>query len=307
MRNGKGQGRKAESALTTLGILGFALVGLFSKRPGGGAARSELVRPGQGTGKDGARSPLGAGSSPGNSASKVEHPPGVIGIAKAVFARIGRDNITLVAAGVAFYVMLAIFPALAALVSLYALVGNPADIAARMGEYGGLLPPEALKLITDGLNSFAQKSGSQLSLALVTSVLLSLFSARAGISSVMTGLNIAYEETEKRSFIMQNVVALALTLAGVVFAILVVLALAVVPIVLKFLNLSGFTATLLNVLALAAARRAGGHGLLGHLPLRAFAQPPALALDQLGLGHRHTRLAARLVSVFDLCEQVRVL
>lgn len=248
MRNRNGQGRKAESALTTLAILSFALVGLVTKRSNV-AAQPSVPGPQQASASDqGTRSPLGAGSDPGASAPPVDHPPGLIGIVRTIFNRIGRDNITLVAAGVAFYAMLAMFPALAAIVSLYALVGDPADVARRISEYGSLLPPEALKLITDGLQGFAQKSGSQLSFALGTSVLFALWSARAGISSVMTGLNIAYEETEKRSFIMQNVIALVLTLGAVVFTIVIILAVAVVPIVLKFLSLSNLTATLLDIL-----------------------------------------------------------
>ncbi len=178
----------------------------------------------------------------------MAHAPGFVGLGKSILDRTGRDNITLVAAGVAFYVILAIFPALAMTVSLYALFGNPADVAIRIQSYGGLLPPESLKLITDGLNSFAQKSNSQLSLALVTSVLLALWSARAGISSVMTGLNIAYEETETRSFIMQNVIALALTAGGVVFAIMVFVAVPIVPIALKLLHIGGLAATLVDLL-----------------------------------------------------------
>ena len=80
------------------------------------------------------------------------------------------------------------------MVSLYGLVGNPSDIADRVSDYGYLLPPEAMKLITDGLHNFAKTAGSTLSWTLVTSLLVALWSARAGISSVMTGLNIAYEE-----------------------------------------------------------------------------------------------------------------
>ena len=193
----------------------------------------------------GERPPLGGGQDGGASGPPVDHPPGLIGVVRALVSRISRDNITFVAAAVAFYVMLAIFPALAALVSIYGLVGDPADVARRVGDYGSLLPPEALKLITDGLNSFAQKSGSQLSFALATSVVLAIWSARSGMSAVMTGLNIAYEEAERRSFIVQNLVALGLTFASVLFAGLVVLAIAGVPIILATLSLDSFTAMLL--------------------------------------------------------------
>ncbi len=232
------------SAWTAIAILGFALVGVLKRPsgpiPGTGGLASVAQQPGH-------DAKGGETSRPGASDQPTQHPPGVMGVGRAVFDRFGRDNISLVAAGVAFYVMLSIFPALAAMVSLYALVGNPADVASRISDYGNLLPPEALKLITDGLNNFAKTAGSTLSTALVTSVLLALWSARAGISSIMTGLNIAYEETEKRSLVVQTLVALALTVGGVVFAILIILALAIVPIILKFLYLGSFAETLFNL------------------------------------------------------------
>ncbi len=232
------------SAWTAIAILGFALVGVLKRPagpvPGTGGLAVAAQRPG-------ADAKSAETSRPGASDQPTQHPPGVMGVGRAVFDRFGRDNISLVAAGVAFYVMLSIFPALAAMVSLYALVGNPDDVASRISDYGNLLPPEALKLITDGLHNFAKTAGSTLSTALATSVLLALWSARAGIASIMTGLNIAYEEIEKRSFIVQTLVALGLTVGGVVFAVFIVLALAVVPIVLKFLYLGSFAETLINL------------------------------------------------------------
>ncbi len=177
----------------------------------------------------------------------IEHAPGLVGIAKAVFSRFGQDNISLIAAGIAFYILAAIFPALAALVSIYGLFADPSQLANRVSGLKGVLPPEALKIITDGLNNFAHKSGSQLSFALVISLVIALWSARAGMSSVMTGLNIAYEETEKRSFVMQNVIALALTLGGIVFAIAAIVAVAVVPAALALLHADGFAMQILAV------------------------------------------------------------
>ena len=177
----------------------------------------------------------------------VGQKPALIGIGRAVFDRFGRDNISLIAAGIAFYILAALFPALAAMVSIYGLVADPTQVAERIKGLGGMLPPEAVKIITDGIENFAHKSGSQLSFALVISLVLALWSARAGMSSVMTGLNIAYEETEKRSFIMQNIIALALTLGGILFGILVILAVAIVPAALAFLHADGVVAQALDI------------------------------------------------------------
>ncbi len=238
------KGSPSGSAWTTVAVLGFALVGAL-KRPQSAPGQA-LANPPDGRG-DGQRPNAGAADAgPGTDGEPTKHPPGFMGIARAVYDRFGNDNISLVAAGVAFYVMLSIFPALAAMVSLYALVGNPNDVASRISEYGYLLPPEALKLITDGLHNFAKTAGSTLSWALATSLLLALWSARAGVASVMTGLNIAYEETEKRSFIVQTLVALALTVGAVLFAVVVIFAVAVIPIITKFLYLDTVAATLVE-------------------------------------------------------------
>ena len=179
--------------------------------------------------------------------SVIAQKPGLIGIGRSVVDRFGRDNISLIAAGIAFYILAALFPALAAMVSIYGLVADPKQVTERVAGLSGILPPEALKIITDGIDTFAQKSGSQLSFALVVSLALALWSARAGMSSVMTGLNIAYEETEKRSFVMQNVVALALTLGGILFGILVILAVAIVPAAFAFLHSDGIAAQVLDI------------------------------------------------------------
>jgi membrane protein len=248
------KGTPSGSAWTAAAVLGFALVGVL-KRPqmttsGGVPAGRPAVKPGAAARQGSAQPQAGSGSSDSNKAgtsgTATKHPPGLIGIARAVFDRFGNDNISLVAAGVAFYIMLSIFPALAALVSLYALVGNPDDVASRIQDYSYLLPPEAMKLIIDGLHNFAKTAGTTLTWALVTSVVLALWSARAGVSSVMTGLNIAYEEVETRSFIMQTVIALGLTLGGVIFAAVVVFAVAVIPIILNLLPFGTFFGTLLN-------------------------------------------------------------
>jgi len=127
-------------------------------------------------------------------------------IAKNVITRIGRDNLMLVAAGVAFYAMTAIFPAIAAFVSIYGLFSNPSAVQNQIAQFGSLIPETSLKLLTDALQSFASKSNSALNLALFVSLALAVWSAKAGVSSLMTGLNITNETIEKRSFLLQQLV-----------------------------------------------------------------------------------------------------
>jgi membrane protein len=120
-------------------------------------------------------------------------------IGKNVFLRAGRDNLSLVAAGVAFYAMTAIFPAIAVFVSVYGLFADPHTVEQQIANYSDLLPANSLKLLTAALQNFAGNRHSTLNVALVVSVGFALWSAKAGVSSLMTGLNIANQTVEKRS------------------------------------------------------------------------------------------------------------
>jgi membrane protein len=149
-----------------------------------------------------------------------------------VWRRVGADNLALVAAGVAFYAMLAVFPALAAFVSTYGLIADPHSVRQTAVELSAFLPPEAAKLLIDALSALVDKAPSRLSLGLMLGLLIALWGARAGMSALMTGLNIANEEEEKRGFIEQQIVALLLTIGALMVAGVVVVALAVIPVVL---------------------------------------------------------------------------
>jgi membrane protein len=162
----------------------------------------------------------------------------LVKIATNVVVRVGRDNLMLVAAGVAFYAMTAIFPAIAAFVSIYGLFADPNAVQEQISQYSSLLPADSLKLLTDALRNFASKSNSTLNIALLLSLGIALWSAKAGVSSLMTGLNIANETNEKRSFIVQQSVALGLTVGAVVFAAVAFSAIALLPVVINFLPLA---------------------------------------------------------------------
>jgi membrane protein len=152
-----------------------------------------------------------------------------------VFLRIGRDNLMLVAAGVAFYAMTAIFPAIAAFVSIYGLFADPHAVQAQIVAYSSLFPENALKLLTGALDSFSSKSGSALNAALLISLAIAIWSAKAGVSSLMTGLNIANETIEKRNFFIQQGIALALTVGAILFSIIALATIALLPAVTAFL------------------------------------------------------------------------
>ena len=160
--------------------------------------------------------------------------------------RIGRDNLMLVAAGVAYYAMLAIFPGIAAFVSIYGIFADPNSVQGEIAGLGELLPENSLKLLTDALQAFARKSNSTLNIAALLSLAIAIWSAKAGVSALMTGLNIANETTEKRSLLIQQSAALALTIGAILFAILSLAAVALLPALIDFLPLSSGAKTALG-------------------------------------------------------------
>ena len=145
---------------------------------------------------------------------------------KRAWTETGDDNVGLIAAGVAFYGFLAIVPLLGATVLSYGLIASPHTVIANMKSLTAVMPAQAAQLVGDQLLHVVQTSGGKKGLGLLVALGVALFGARGGAGAVMTALNIAYEEKEKRGFIATNVTALAITAAAVLVAILAVVAMA---------------------------------------------------------------------------------
>lgn len=128
------------------------------------------------------------------------------------------DNLALVAAGVAFYFMLSLFPALIATVSIYGLVADPVTVERQVAQLLSIMPSEAGALIAGQLRALGSGEGGGLGLSLAIGLLLAIWSAARGAKALIIGLNIAYEETERRGFVRQQLVALAFTVGFVLFA-----------------------------------------------------------------------------------------
>lgn len=143
-----------------------------------------------------------------------------------------KDNLSIVAGGVAFYLLLALPPALAAIVSVYGLVADPATVQSQVAGIGAMLPPDARQLITDQMSAVAGASGGALGFGVAFAILLALWSAAKGMKAMMTALDIAYDEEESRGFVRLNLVALGLTLGLIVYLILALTLVAAVPAVL---------------------------------------------------------------------------
>jgi membrane protein len=178
---------------------------------------------------------------PGSGAQKpTEIPPaGWWQIVRRALAESSKDNVSMLAGGVAFFGFLAIFPALIALVSLYGLVADPAQAAQTLASVTSALPETARPLVVEQLQSVASASSGGLTTGLVIAALAALFSASSGTQNLMAAINIAYDETESRGAVKLRLLALALTLGAVVFVIVAIALVAVAPVVLDVLGPAG--------------------------------------------------------------------
>lgn len=149
------------------------------------------------------------------------------------------DQVPLLAAGVAFYSFLAIFPTMITAVLIYGLVRDPAEVEAQAEELTRALPADAASLLTEQLRAVAATPSGSLGLGLVASLVLALWGASGGVGNVITAINIAYDEEETRGFVKRRAVALALTLGAIVFAVVAIGLVAVAPAVLDSVIGSG--------------------------------------------------------------------
>lgn len=137
-----------------------------------------------------------------------------------------EDNVALVAAGVAFYAFLALVPLLGAIVLTYGIVADPKTVVGDVKSLTSVMPQDAAKLIGQQLLSVVHTSGGKKGLGLVIALAVALFGARNAAGSVITALNIAYEEEEKRSFLRYNLLSLAITAGAVIAAVVALVAIA---------------------------------------------------------------------------------
>jgi membrane protein len=129
-----------------------------------------------------------------------------------------RNQVPLLSAGVAFYALLSLFPAIIAIVSVYGLVANPDTVRRQIEQASKLLPPGTTRVVKDQIGQITGGAGKALSLALVLSILTALWSASSGMKALITGVNMAYGEPRRRGFLKLRGLALLLTLGAMVVA-----------------------------------------------------------------------------------------
>src|SRR3954451_8026808 len=152
-----------------------------------------------------------------------------------VYSGLNEDRILMNAAAVTFYALLALFPAIAAFVSIYGLFADPGQIADQLDTLSGILPGGGMEIIRSQLTRVASQSNGSLTIGVIIGLLVSLWSANGGIKALFDALNVVYGEKEKRSFLRLNAITLMVTLGMLCFAIIALAAVVAVPVILHAL------------------------------------------------------------------------
>ena len=154
-----------------------------------------------------------------------------------VWKSLTQDHVMLISGGVTFYLLLALFPALVAFMSIYGIFLDPATAVVHAQSLRGLFPPTAVDMIAEQLTRLTLKQSDTLTLGLIVSLVIAFWSANGGVKAMIEGLNFAYGEREKRSFLRLNIVAFAFTLGAMALMLILFLALAVMPAMLAMFSL----------------------------------------------------------------------
>ena len=164
---------------------------------------------------------------------------------------ISEDRVGLIAAGVAFYGLLALFPAITALLAIGGLLVEPNQIINQLSALSGIVPEAAMNIITEQATEVAGSREGGLGLAALLGIGLAIYSASKGMGSLMDGMNVAYDEEEERGFIRLKLETLGLTLFLIFGLLVAVVAMVGIPILLNTLNFGAFAETAATVIIVA--------------------------------------------------------
>jgi membrane protein len=165
-----------------------------------------------------------------------------------VLSSISADRILSTSGGVAFFSLLAIFPGIAAIVSLYGLFADASTIGKHLTLLSGILPAGVLALIADQITFIARQGNDTLGTAFLIGIFVALFSANAAMAALFDALNVVYDEKEKRSVVRFYATTLLFTIAGILFVIVAITGVVFLPLILKFFGLTATTEGLLAIL-----------------------------------------------------------
>ena len=167
-------------------------------------------------------------------------------IAVRTWQETGEDNISLLAAGVAFYAFLAFVPMLAAIVLIYGIVAAPSDIAGHLETLTRILPTDAAKIVADQMRSMTETPVTRTTVGLVIAILLAIYGAMRGATSVIGALNVTYDERETRNFLRTTALSFAFTLGAVLVAIVAMLAISAMSLIGTVVHLPAFAGPLVT-------------------------------------------------------------
>jgi membrane protein len=193
--------------------------------------------------------PSGASEDRGRSADTPAEIPahGWKNIVLRVYRNIGDDRIVEIAAGVTFFVLLALFPGIAGLIAVYGLFADPGTMAGHLNELAGILPEGGTQIVSEQINRLTAQPPQKLGFAMVAGLAISLWSANGGIKAMFDALNVVYREKEKRSFIVLNLQSLAFTVGALAFVVISLLVITVIPSLLEASGLSGAGELLIKI------------------------------------------------------------
>ena len=164
-----------------------------------------------------------------------------------VYNGISDDRILANAASVAYYVLLALFPGIAALVSIYGLFADPIMMISHVDAVAGFAPGGAIDIVRDQLTRLSAQGSTTLGVSSLVGLVISLWSANSAIKALFDSLNVVYEEKEKRSFVRFNLVTLSFTIVTIAFLLIALSFIIVLPVALNYLPLPGVTTLLLEI------------------------------------------------------------
>lgn len=160
----------------------------------------------------------------------------MLDLARALSRHVSEDRLSIVAAGVAFYGLLAVFPTLAALVALYGLAFDAQQVERQVAALAGLLPEQALEVLLGELQDLSLTDRRALGWGAALALALTLWSASRGVKTLIEALNVAYDTREERNFFVLSAVALLLTLDAILGAIVAIATVVLLPAVIGFLG-----------------------------------------------------------------------
>jgi membrane protein len=155
-----------------------------------------------------------------------------------VYERTSQDRLLATAAGVVFFGLLAVFPAITAIVSFYGLFADPHTIGDNLQALALMLPDGSFQIVQDQIGRVLAKGNTELGVTFLFGLGLALWSANSGVKAVIDALNVAYEAKETRGFIHLNLVSLGFTLSSIAALLLMVSAVVALPLALGHIGLA---------------------------------------------------------------------